>query len=174
HACGEYFDIYGNTIYGSNNEEAGTGHSIYLRTPNVRIFNNTIYVSAGNGIDARTEGREGYFEIFGNTIHDSGNQGIRLAPSNTVDQPTINGHLTYAIVKDNQIINSGNGIFVVGSETQNESAKNITIEGNTILNARSTGITVTSSKIDFDDLVVTNNLISSKNGVMTVDGILLN
>src|SRR5699024_10205632 len=115
HACGEYFDIFGNTIYGSNNEEAGTGHSIYLRTPNVRIFNNTIYDSVGNGIDARTEGREGYFEIFGNTIHDSGNQGIRLAPSNTVDKPTINGHLTYAIVKDNQIINSGNGIFVVGN-----------------------------------------------------------
>src|SRR5699024_7547539 len=102
------------------------------------------------------------------------NQGIRLAPSNTVDKPTINGHLTYAIVKDNQIINSGNGIFVVGNESQVESAKNITIEGNTILNATFTGITVTSYKIDYDDLVVTNNIINSTNGGMVDVGILLN
>lgn len=166
HACGEYFDIIGNTIYGSNNNVAGTGHSIYLRTPNCKIYDNLIFDSTGNGIDVRTEGRKGYFEIFNNSVINSGSHGIRVAPSNTVDRPNDDGILLHAKIKDNYIENSLNGIFITGNEKQNGDTKDIIIDGNHIKNNNNSGITITSSNINFNDINIKNNIIESDIGIL--------
>ncbi|MDT8860325.1 right-handed parallel beta-helix repeat-containing protein [Alkalihalobacillus sp. MEB130] len=174
HAAGEHFSVFENDIYGSRLSEKGQGHGMMFRTPNMKIYNNRIWDSVRHGIECRSEGKAGSYEIYNNTIHFAQEHAIRVGMQ---ESPAKNGKsyvLDQVVIDGNNIIDSGGyGIYIYTFTEAYGKLSKLSITNNMISYLGTAGIILAGEASGINHGLISGNTAINNGSIEGKVGILI-